>query len=570
MDFKTFLENFDAIAEAPGGIQKLRSLILALAVRGKLVPQNPEDEPAELLRNQIVVEKQNLEKSKKIAKQRSLTPVQENEQPYLLPSNWCWCRWNDVALHIGDIDHKMPTEVFEGIPYVSPRDFKKENTIDFEGAKKISYEDFERLKRKVQPTKGDIIFPRYGTIGENRLVEVDIDFLASYSCTVIKNFHGYIEPKYSYYYSISKLVKSEIERYTNKTTQANVGIQSIQNFIYPLPPLAEQKRIVEKVDELMALCDNYEAAKQTRDNLRQQLRGSAINSLMNAETDEELDASWEFVRDNWQNLSQQPEDVGDLREATLHLAVRGKLVSQNFNDEPASALLKRAQIEKKSLLKAGSIKKNISLSPISKDEKQFVLPANWEWVRGQDISIFVTSGSRGWAQYYSSSGAIFIRVGNLDYGTIELDLESLQFVNPPEGAEGTRTRVARNDILISMTGDTGMIGLVRSELLEAYINQHIGLLRPVRCIYAEYIARFLSSNLALKQLKQAQRGIKNSLGLEDIRNLVISLPPIDEQKRIVAKVDELMQLCDQLEDSLLQSQQRAESLAASAISHLTI
>lgn len=98
MNLKTFLEHFDTIAEAPGGIQKLRELILDMAVRGKLVPQNPEDEPAELLRNKIVVEKQKLEKSKKIAKQRSLTPVQEDEQPYLLPSNWCWCRWNDVAL----------------------------------------------------------------------------------------------------------------------------------------------------------------------------------------------------------------------------------------------------------------------------------------------------------------------------------------------------------------------------------------------------------------------------------------------------------------------------------------
>jgi type I restriction enzyme S subunit len=114
------------------------------------------------------------------------------------------------------------------------------------------------------------------------------------------------------------------------------------------------------------------------------------------------------------------------------------------------------QIEKQSLLEAGSIKKDVSLSPIPKDEKPFILPANWEWVRGQDISMFVTSGSRGWAKYYSSSGAIFIRIGNLDYGKIDLDLESLQFVKPPEGAEGTRTRVSCNDILVSITGDTGM------------------------------------------------------------------------------------------------------------------
>jgi type I restriction enzyme S subunit len=272
-------DNWCEVSQSSEDVSGLRQVVLQLAVQGKLVPQNSNDEPAELLRNRIIVEKQKLEKSRKISKQPSATPVQEAEQPYFIPNNWCWCRWNDVALYIGDIDHKMPTEVFEGIPYVSSRDFKKNNTIDFERAKKISYEDFERLKRKVQPTKGDIIFPRYGTIGENRLVEVDIDFLASYSCAIIKNFHGYIEPKYSYYYSLCKLVKSEIERYTNKTTQPNVGIQSIQNFIYPLPPLAEQKRIVAKVEELMKLCDQLEVSLRQSQQRAESLAASAISHL---------------------------------------------------------------------------------------------------------------------------------------------------------------------------------------------------------------------------------------------------------------------------------------------------
>jgi type I restriction enzyme S subunit len=573
IDFKTFLENFDAIAEAPGGIPKLRSLILALAVRGKLVPQNPEDEPAELLRNKIVVEKQNLEKSKKIPKQRSLTPVQEDEQPYFLPSNWCWCRWNDIALYIGDIDHKMPTEVSEGIPYVSPRDFKGENTIDFEGAKKISYEDFERLKRKVQPTKDDIIFPRYGTIGENRLVEVDIDFLASYSCAIIKNFHGYIEPKYSYYYSISKLVKSEIERYTNKTTQANVGIQSIQNFLYPLPPLAEQKRIVEKVDELMALCDRYEAAKQTRDNLRQKLRGSAIASLMNAETDEELDAAWALVRDNWHNLGQYPEDIDSLRKMVLELAMRGKLTSQQEEDEPSHILLEKIKHKKEALDSQG--KKDRKYKGLILNNKNYKIPKSWEWVKWIDVG-FCQNGKAFPSNDYSDRGIKLLRPGNLHVsGKLQWTQANTKYLSTSYIEKYPEFIVGSNELIMNLTAQSlkdeflGRVCLT-DESEYCLLNQRLARIIPVGFLN-EFCLIIFKSPLFRHFVDELNQGtLIQHMYTSQLNDFKFPLPPLAEQKRIVAKVDELMQLCDQLEASLRQIQQRAESLAASAINHLII
>ena len=150
----------------------------------------------------------------------------------------------------------MPQEQREGYPYISPRDFLPNNGIDLIGAKKISEADFIRLSAKVQPKRGDIIYPRYGTIGENRLVETDEDFLASYSCCVIKTLHGFINIKYQFLFSISMFTKDQAKKAENKTTQANVGIKSIQNYIVPLPPLKEQDKIVSKVDELFALCDS--------------------------------------------------------------------------------------------------------------------------------------------------------------------------------------------------------------------------------------------------------------------------------------------------------------------------
>ena len=179
------LENhFDLAFAGPKGVQKLRELILMLAMQGKLVPQDPNDEPASELLKAIEIERKRLVKEGKIKTHNPLSLVNSTQIPYSLPKGWKWCQWNDVVLKIGDVDHKMPIEVDSGVPYVSPRDFFGNNEIAFEQAKKISAEDFEILRLKIQPEKFDIIFPRYGTLGVNRLVLVDIDFLASYSCVV--------------------------------------------------------------------------------------------------------------------------------------------------------------------------------------------------------------------------------------------------------------------------------------------------------------------------------------------------------------------------------------------------
>jgi type I restriction enzyme S subunit len=251
--------HFDTLFTTEHSIDQLKQTILQLAVMGKLVPQDPNDEPASVLLERIEREKARLIREGKIKSQNELSEVEESEKPFELPMGWAWVRWDRIALKIGDIDHKMPDQANDGYPYVSPRDFLPNNGIDLEGAKKISKEDFLRLAAKIQPQRGDIIYPRYGTIGENRLVETEADFLASYSCCVIKTMHDFIEPKFQFIFSVSMLAKNQAKQAENKTTQANVGIKSIQNYLVPLPPYAEQHRIVAKVDELMTICDTLKA-----------------------------------------------------------------------------------------------------------------------------------------------------------------------------------------------------------------------------------------------------------------------------------------------------------------------
>ena len=236
-----------------------------------------------------------------------------------------------------------------------------------------------------------------------------------------------------------------------------------------------------------------------------------------------------------------------LRELILELAVRGKLVPQDPNDEPATVLLERIATEKAQLVKEKQIKKQKTLPPIGEDEKQFALPVGWEWARVWDVAMIITSGSRDWAKHYSESGAIFVTMGNLSRGDYRLRLDKLRYVNPPEGGEGSRTRLTENDLLISITGDVGNLGLIPANFGDAYINQHTCLLRFMPQCQNRYFPELMRSPWAKFQFDAPQRGIKNSFRLGDVGEMVIPVPSINEQHRIVAKVDEMMALCDQLE-----------------------
>jgi type I restriction enzyme, S subunit len=268
--------HFDLLLDRPEAVDALEQTILQLAVRGLLVPQDPNDEPASELLKKIRAEKDQLIAQGKIKRDKPLSSIAVDETPFELPIGWCWTRWADIALKIGDIDHKMPTEAKDGVPYVSPRDFYGVNEIDFDGAKKISYSDFLDLSAKIRPEMGDLIYPRYGTIGVVRKVIDAREFLASYSCAVIKVLRGFIEPDYQYMYSISGLARGQAATATNKTTQPNVGLKSIQDFLVPLPPLAEQSRIVTRVNELRRLCADLRQRLSAQQKLQTQLAEALV------------------------------------------------------------------------------------------------------------------------------------------------------------------------------------------------------------------------------------------------------------------------------------------------------
>jgi len=230
-----------------------------------------------------------------------------------IPKEWIWSRFGSVTYKIGDIDHKMPKTVKNGFPYLSTGNLKKDGSIDFVNAKIISEIDFKRLALKIKPERGDIIFPRYGTIGRNILINFDKEFLVSYSCAIIKNITKLMNEKFILYYSLSPIIKKEIKKYTVETTQANIGISSIESFVFPLCSIQEQHQIVQEIETRLSVCDNVE-----------------------------------------QIITESLDKAKALRQSILKKAFEGKLLTkaeieackQKPDYEPASKLLEKIEAEK--------------------------------------------------------------------------------------------------------------------------------------------------------------------------------------------------------------------------------
>ncbi|MDX9805199.1 MAG: restriction endonuclease subunit S [bacterium] len=254
-------------------------------------------------------------------------------------------------------------------------------------------------------------------------------------------------------------------------------------------------------------------------------------------------------------LNHQLDLVKQLRQSFLREAMQGKLVKQDSKDGNASDLLKEIKIEKAKLGK-----KEKPLSPIKNDEIPFEIPENWVWCRLGEICNLITSGSRDWAKYYSKSGAIFVRMGNLSKDNFSLRMDKIQRVAPSSNSEGSRTKLEENDILISITGEVGNLGLIPKNFGEAYINQHTALVRLNKILPTIFFCYCFLTDFLKIQFNAPKRGMKNSFRLTDIQYLTIPLPPLSEQHRIVKKLEELMKYCDELEKNIQQSKSENEKL----------
>ncbi|EJH2659961.1 restriction endonuclease subunit S [Salmonella enterica] len=537
------------------GIKKLRELILELAVRGKLVPQDPNDEPASELLKRIAAEKAELVKQGKIKKPKPLPEISEEEKPFELPIGWEWIQISEIG---HDWGQKIPDEDFT---YIDVGSINKEYGI-IEEPSILSAKDAPSRARKIVQ-KGTVI---YSTVRPYLLNIAIIESAFSpepIASTAFAIIHPYtaMNANFIYYYLRSPVFINYVESCQTGVAYPAINDKQFFSGIIAVPPSSEQVRITKKIKELMSLCDQLEQHSLTSLDAHQQLVETLLTTLTDSQNADELAENWARISEHFDTLFTTEASIDALKQTILQLAVMGKLVPQDPNDEPASELLKRIAQEKAQLVKDRKIKKQKPLPPISDEEKPFDLPDGWVWCRVSEVAMFTTSGSRDWAKYYSESGALFVTMGNLSKDSYDLRMDHRRYVNPPENGEGLRTKLEPFDLIISITGDVGNLGLIPEDLGLAYINQHSCLLRFVPICRNYYFPELMRSPLAKLQFNAPQRGIKNSFRLSDVETMVIPLPPYKEQILIAEKIRGLMNICDVLRASIQSAQQTQLHLA---------
>lgn len=545
------------------GIKKLRELILELAVRGKLVPQDPNDEPASELLKRIAAEKAELVKLGKIKKQKPLPEISEEEKPFELPEGWEWARLGVLCKKLTDGSHNPPKDAGNGYPMLSSQNIQ-DGYIDIENPSRyVSEDDFEKENARTLIQKNDVLLTIVGSIGRSAVVLDDKSFLLQRSVAVIGTS--------LYAHFLSNFFKAiTAQNYFIKngkgTAQKGIYLGQLSLMLIPVPSLGEQKRISDRLNELMILCDELEQHSLTSLDAHQQLVETLLTTLTDSQNADELAENWARISEHFDTLFTTEASIDALKQTILQLAVMGKLVPQDPNDEPASELLKRIAQEKAQLVKDGKIKKQKPLPPISSEEKLFELPKGWEWCKLEYIakneenslkagpfgsalkkSMYVENGFKIYGQEQVISG-------DEDYGDY--------FINEDKYNSLISCKVQPKDMLISLVGTIGKVLILSEKCKPGIINPRLVKLSLYDDISRDYVKYLLSSPLIQKMLFEDSHGsTMNVLNLGLLKKLALPLPPIKEQLKIVKRIHLLNIIIDNLKSHIQSAQQTQLHLA---------
>ena len=551
------LSNLNLLATAPGGVARLRELILTLAVQGKLVPQDPKDElTSELLKN-IRAKKDRLIADGKIKRDKPLAEITEEEEPFGLPESWALVRLNELLPEFqngvssrGDVGGKSVT-------VLRLADIKNRR-ISLADTRQIPIAERDILKYHVEV--GDILITRVNgsadIVGQFNLCETVVDAIYCDHFIRMRVSNQWIEPTYLALVSESSLMRRRIkELFITTAGQKTVNQGHIGSLQFGLPPLAEQSRIVTRVEELMRLCDALEAKGQREATQHAQLVSTLLATLTDSETPEQLADNWHRIATHFDLLLDRPEAVDALEQTILQLAVRGLLVPQDPQDEPASKLLKKIRAEKDKRIAEGKIKRDKPLLPIAEEEKPFALPQGWKWVR-------------------------FGQIANIASNLVPPALHTKRWQVAPDCIEkGTgrlllKRTVAQAEIIspnhLFKSGQI-LYSKIRPSLSKAVLVDFEGLcsadMYPIESqLDSEYLLMYILSQPFLDQVSIAENRVKMpKLNQEALVAFTVALPPLAEQSRIVTRVAQLRSLCVELRQRLSAGQSTQAHLAEALV-----
>lgn len=566
-------EHLPLLATAPDGIRKLRGLILELAVRGKLVPRDPKDEPASELLKRIAQERARLEAAGKIRKSKPFPPVDEGEQPYTLPENWSWSR--------------LGQSVIESSAGWSPSCESRPRENDEWGVLKVSSVSWGTFN----PAENKALPPNLEPRSEHEVVAGD--FLVSRANTadlvarsvVVKDCprHLMLSDKIVRL-KLSKSVNGQFVNLANSCFHArnyyaavaggtsasmkNVSRDQILNLAIPLPPLAEQRRIVAKVDDLMALCDRLEAEQADAEAAHAKLLETLLGTLTQSNDAADLAANWQRLAEHFDTLFTTEPALDALKQTILQLAVMGKLVPQDPKGEPASELLRRIARERARLEAEGVCRKSKPMPPVGEDEQPFEVPEGWTWER---IGNYVIQTDYGLSEktFAAIDGVPVLKMGDIQAGNVIL---GRQKAVPPTTEGLPYLFLEPDDLLYNRTNSAELVGKTGIYRGPAQQYSFASYLIRIRCANGIVSPTFLNFAMNAPMFRDTEivPHLKQQCGQANVngtilRNMRIPVPPAAEQYRIVAKVDELMALCDRLKTDLVESSSRQAQLASTLI-----
>ncbi len=547
------LSNMELLATAPGGVAKLRELILTLAVQGKLVPQDPADEPASVLLQKIRAEKDRLMAEGKIKRDKPLAEIGEEEKPFALPVGWEWVRCADYFVELctgpfGSVIHQEDY-VANGVPLINPSHMVNGRIVS-DPRITLNQSDAARLSAYAL-SAGDIVLARRGEVGRYALVtEREHGWLCGTGSFFVR-----LLPECNRLYLGLVFTDSRFRRHLQGesigTTMTNLNQRILLEALIAVPPLAEQSRIVIRVEALMRLCDALEAKGQLEAARHAQLVSTLLGALTASTTPEELADNWQRVAQHFDLLLDRPEAIDALEQTLLQLAVRGLLVPQDPTDEPASALLQKIRAEKDRLIATGQIKRDKPLPPITDEEKPFELPVGWEWVRLGALIELVSGQHLGPSEYVDGlTASLPYLTGPAEFGTLSPE--------PTRSTYERRAVAVCDDILITVKGSgVGKLNVVKHD--EVAISRQLMAIRPV-LLNAEFLMIFLQTMAHYFQAKSIGIAIPG-IGREDVTHAEFGLPPLAEQSRIVTRVTALRRLCTDLRQRLAERQSVQARLA---------
>lgn len=541
MNAERLLVHFETIAEAPDAVARLRRFILELAVRGKLVPQDSSDEPASELLKRIAMEKARLVKLGKV-KKSEVESLAADEEPHVLPGNWAWTRLGSIGdWGAGSTPSRGNTELYGGsVTWLKSGELN--DNVALAGSEETLTEVAIKKGAFRVNKPGDVLIAMYGaTIGKLAiLAEVAVTNQAVCGCTP---FAG-VDNRFLFLFLLS--YRPQFHAASEGGAQPNISKVKITGTPFPLPPLAEQNRIVAKVDELMELCDRLETTRMTRETIRDRLAAASLARL-NASDPETFQANARFTLAALPELTARPELIKAMRQTVLSMAMSGKLVPQDAKDEPASKLLKRITSLRTRLIEAGKIRRTREIEPVSDAERHFDVPMGWEVTRLTNV-YDVRDGTHDTPRYVDD-GVPLITSKNLSSGRLSFD-ETKLISEKDHQKIAERSKVDRDDVLLAMIGSIGNPVIVDTDL--PFSIKNVALFKYYdRELSSPAFLRYFLQNAALQMRYSATGGLQPFVSLGFLRAYPIALPPLDEQVRISAKIDELMKLCDQLETSLI-------------------